>query len=253
MNTSGENNQMFLVCGYSAAGKTASLRNIRDQEDWIYFGCEAGKGIPFKHKFNYVKISDPKDLLESIYEIIEDEKDPKNKPYKGIIIDSIDFLMNQFESLYCYNVQDSRKGWQDYSQYFQELLQFALVAWNKPVICIAHLQTDMQNETNVMLSHVPVKGSLRWYTVESYFNVVIYARKMSVPELKPYEKDNDLLHISDRERQVGVKYVFQTLPTKLDHNNTIRGPMDLFTDNETYVDNDCQLILDKLNSYYGEN
>ena len=41
-----ENNKMFLICGYSAAGKTASLRNIKDQEDWIYFGCEANKGIP---------------------------------------------------------------------------------------------------------------------------------------------------------------------------------------------------------------
>lgn len=245
-----ENNKMFLICGYSAAGKTASLRNIKDQEDWIYFGCEANKGIPFKHKFNYITISDPKDLLQTIYDVIEDEKDPNNRPYKGIIIDSLDFLMSQFESLYCYRVKDSREGWQDYGQYFKELLQTALVAWNKPVICIAHLQTDMQDDTNVMLSHAPIKGGLKGFLIESFFNIVIYARKMEVPALKTYEKGNKLLNITDRERNLGIKYVFQTLPTKLDHNNTIRGPMDLFSDNETYVDNDCQLILDKLSEYY---
>jgi len=245
-----ENNKMFLICGYSATGKTASLRTIKNQEDWIYFGCEAGKGVPFKHNFTYVPIIDPMDLLATMEEIIEDEKDPNNKPYQGIIIDSLDFLMNQFESMYCYNVQDSRKGWQDYGQYFKKLLQETLVKWNKPVICIAHLQTDMQDETNVMLSHAPIKGALKGTLIEAYFNIVIYARKMSVPELKPYT--NNLLHISEREKNVGIKYVFQTLPTKLDHNNTIRGPMDLFSDNETFIDNDCQLILDKLEEYYGE-
>lgn len=110
----------------------------------------------------------------------------------------------------------------------------------------------MQDDTNVMLSHAPIKGGLKGFLIESFFNIVIYARKMEVPALKTYEKGNKLLNITDRERNLGIKYVFQTLPTKLDHDNTIRGPMDLFSDNETYVDNDCQLILDKLSEYYGD-
>lgn len=36
------NDQLILVCGYSATGKSASLRNIKNQEKWLYFNTEAG-------------------------------------------------------------------------------------------------------------------------------------------------------------------------------------------------------------------
>lgn len=36
------NDQLVLVCGESASGKSASLHNIKNQEKWFYFNCEAG-------------------------------------------------------------------------------------------------------------------------------------------------------------------------------------------------------------------
>ena len=38
-----QNDQLILICGTSAAGKSASLRNIKNQERWLYMGTEAGK------------------------------------------------------------------------------------------------------------------------------------------------------------------------------------------------------------------
>ena len=36
------NDQLVLIAGLSAAGKSASLRNIRNQENWFYMNTEAG-------------------------------------------------------------------------------------------------------------------------------------------------------------------------------------------------------------------
>ena len=36
------NDQLILVSGFSGSGKSAALRNIRNQEDWLYLNCESG-------------------------------------------------------------------------------------------------------------------------------------------------------------------------------------------------------------------
>ena len=36
------NNQLVLVNGVSGSGKSASLRNIKNQEDWLYMNTESG-------------------------------------------------------------------------------------------------------------------------------------------------------------------------------------------------------------------
>lgn len=36
------NDQLVLICGQSATGKSASLRNIRNQENWMLLNTEAG-------------------------------------------------------------------------------------------------------------------------------------------------------------------------------------------------------------------
>ena len=38
--------------------------------------------------------------------------------------------------------------------------------------------------------------------------------------------------------------------TKETLNSRIRGPMDLWADHETYIDNDIQLVIDRLHTYY---
>ena len=35
--------QLVLIAGSSAGGKSASLENLRDQENIIYLNCEAGR------------------------------------------------------------------------------------------------------------------------------------------------------------------------------------------------------------------
>ena len=62
--------------------------------------------------------------------------------------------------------------------------------------------------------------------------------------------DNDLLNITDKEKALGFKYVFQTQITADTVNERMRSAMGLFSDTETYIDNDAKLLMGRLHEYY---
>ncbi len=59
-----------------------------------------------------------------------------------------------------------------------------------------------------------------------------------------------MLNVTEEEELVGFKYVFQTRLDKDSVNERIRGPLGLWSVQETFIDNDLQLVLDKLQDYY---
>jgi hypothetical protein len=59
-----------------------------------------------------------------------------------------------------------------------------------------------------------------------------------------------LLKITPEEEALGFKYVFQTKLTKESVNERLRGPMGLWSTKETFIDNDVQLVLDRLQKFY---
>lgn len=80
------------------------------------------------------------------------------------------------------------------------------------------------------------------------FSTCINTKRLLIEELEGYE--NDLLVITPEERALGYKYVFQTKLTKDTVNERIRSPMGMWGNNETYIDNDVQLVIDRLNEFY---
>lgn len=61
---------------------------------------------------------------------------------------------------------------------------------------------------------------------------------------------NDLLNITPDEEALGFKYVFQTRLTKDTVGERMRGPLGLFETKETFIDNNAQLVLNRLHDYY---
>lgn len=240
------NNQLILISGKAATGKSYSLKGLREPEKWLYLGCESGKGLPFVNrngKLNAVKIKDPRQILLA-FEHAQEHPDE----VKGIIIDSLTFLMEMFESKFIYKSPNSRKGWSDYQQFFKEIMQDKVLQFNKPTIIIAHA-LDVENElTQETQTSVPIKGALKGTGVEAYFTHIVATKKMSLKALEPYA--NDMLHITPKDEIRGFKYVFQTQLTKETRNENIRGPEDAYTIEETFIDNDAQLLLDHLDKYY---
>lgn len=240
-----QNDQLVLICGASASGKSASLRNIRNQEKWLYMGTEAGKRLPFKNKFRSARVDDPMQVIQAFDYAIEHKDE-----VEGIIIDSLTFLMEQFESKYVLTAPNTMKAWSDYQQFFKFLMQDKVIKFGKPVIFTAHTQRILNENTGEFEVSVPIKGALKGNGLEAYFSCIVAAKKIPVKDLKDYQ--NDLLHITEEEEAVGYKHVFQTLITRTTTGERIRSPMGLFERKETYMDNDCQLLLDRLNEFYKE-
>lgn len=236
------NDHLVLLCGKSATGKSASLMGLKKPEGVMYLNCEAGKRLPFNAKFKQFTITDPLQIFEAF------TKAEELPDVHTIVVDSLTYLMDMYESLYVVNSANSMKAWGDFAQYFKQLMQQYVAKSSKQVIFIAHTKSDLNESEMVMETYVPVKGSIKNNGVESYFTVVIASKKVPLKTLKDY--NSGLLNITPEEEALGFKYVFQTKLTKDTVSERLRGPLGLFETNETFIDNNMQLVLDRLNHYY---
>lgn len=240
------NTQLILIAGFSASGKSASLRNLRNQERWLYLNTEAGKRLPFRNKFQSYNIEDPYQIWEA-FDAASPGGDMADDT-DGIIIDSATFMMDMLESQYVLPSANTQKAWGDFAQFFKILLQQKVVKFGKPVIITAHAKDELDEAAGVMKTFIPVKGSLKNNGLEAYFSTVVYAERVDIKELEKY--GNKMLEITEEERDLGYKHVFQTRPTKKSVGKRLRSPMGMFEKSETYIDNDAQKLLDHLAEYY---
>ena len=127
-------------------------------------------------------------------------------------------------------------------------MQRKVASSSKSVIFIAHTSDTLNEGEMVMETKVPVKGSLKNNGIESYFTVVIASKKVPLKTLSIYK--SDLLTITPEEEALGFKYVFQTKITKDSVNERLRGPLGLFDTKETFIDNNMQSVLNRLQEYY---
>lgn len=236
------NNLLVLVVGYSATGKSASLRNIQNQDKWMYLNAESGKRLPFKNKFDSYIITDPYQVHEA-FDFATD-----NDNVQGIVLESITFLMDMFESQYVIDSPNTMKAWADFAQFYRVLMLSKVPMFGKPVIISAHVKDELDEKNMEMKTYVPIKGSTKNTGVESNFSTVIASKKVPLKDLKGYS--NSMLNITEEEEMLGFKYVFQTRLTKSTTGERIRSPMDMFSKEETFIDNDCQLLLNRLSDFY---
>jgi hypothetical protein len=236
------NDYLVLLMGESASGKSASLRDLKSPEGVMYLNTEAGKRLPFRSKFQSYKVTDPLQIIEGIQEA-------ENMPeIHTIVIDSMTFMLDMFKSLYVRNSTNGMKAWDDFAEFFKDLMQQKVAASTKNVLFTAHT-LDTYNETKMcMETKIAVPGSLKNNGLESYFSLCIATKKMKVTDLSKYK--SALLTITPQEEALGIKYVYQTQLTKSTVNERIRGPMGMFDENETFIDNNMQLVFDRLHEYY---
>jgi hypothetical protein len=236
------NDHLVLLCGKSATGKSASLMGLKNPEGVMYLNCEAGKKLPFNAKFKQFTITDPHQVIEAF------EKAESMDGIHTIVVDSLTYLLDMYESNYVLNSTNTMKAWGDFAQYFKTLMQQYVAKSTKNVIFTAHTSDSLNESEMIMETKVPVKGSLKNNGIESYFTVVLASKKLQLKSLKDY--NSGLLTITPEEEALGFKYVFQCKLTKDTVNERLRGPLGLFGTKETYIDNNMQLVMDRLREYY---
>lgn len=236
------NDHLVLLCGKSATGKSASLMGLEKPEGVMYLNCEAGKKLPFKSKFKQFVITDPLQVIEAF-----DAAETMPEVHT-IVVDSLTYLLDMYESIYVLPSTNGMKAWGDFAQYFKNLMQQNVARSTKNVIFTAHTMDTLNESEMLMETKVPVKGSLKNNGIESYFSVIITSKKVNLKALKDY--GSSLLSITPEEEALGLKYVFQTKITKETVNERLRSPLGLFSTKETFMDNNLQLVLDRLKEYY---
>lgn len=236
------NDHLVLVSGKSATGKSASLMSLPNNDTTWYLNCEAGKKLPFKAKFKQFTITDPLQVLEA-FDVATGKPEVKT-----IVVDTLTYLLEMYDSLYIHNNANGQQAWGNFAQYYKELMQQKVAACGKEVIFLAHTLDVLNKSEMQMETYVPVKGSLKNNGIESYFSCVMSTKKVTLKELEKYK--SALLTITEEEEALGFKYVFQTKLTKETVGERIRGPLGLWANNETFIDNNIQLVLSRLNEYY---
>lgn len=243
-----ESPKSLLIAGESGSGKSFSLMNIKGPEGVLYLNCEGGKPLPFKNNFKRVTIEDP---LE-VFDILEKVKADSKNRYHTIVFDTVSFLMNRYESVHVLGAQNTMKAWGEYGQYFPKLIYDYVAPLEQHTIMLGHVEGVLNEETQRVEYKVPVKGALAKNGIEAYFTTVLYARKMAIKDIEKEAEEGPMLTISERDRNLGYKHVFQTRTTKQTVGDKIRSPWGLFKDDETYINNDAQAVIDRLKAYYAD-
>lgn len=237
------NDHLVLICGPSAAGKSASLHTLANPEGVLYACCEAGKRLPFRSKFKEINVTDPVRHIPELFQYAE-----QTEKVHTVVIDTLTFLMDMYESLYVLPAKDKMAGWSNYAEFFRNMMQQRVAPSKKNMIFLAHTLTNYDQNTLNMTTSVPIKGALKNIGIESMFSCVVAAKKMSLESLAPYA--NPLLKITPMDEMLGYKHVFQTQITKDTIGERIRGTMGMWTLEETFIDNDAQLLLNRLHEFH---
>ena len=238
------NDNLILISGKSSTGKSASFMNLNNPTGVMYLNTETNKKLPFKSKFKEFSVTDPFQIYEAFSEA---EKMPD---VHTIIIDSLTFMMDQFESIHVLSSTNTMKAWGEYAQFFKNLMNLYVSKSSKNVIMTAHTM-DVMNETEMINETIiKVKGSLMNNGIESYFSTVLAAKRMAIKKLNNTIAGSPLLTITAKEQAKEFKYVFQTDLTKETVNERIRSPINMWDTTETYIDNDVQLVIDRLHQFY---
>jgi len=237
-----ENDNLVLIGGKSATGKSASLMNIEKPEGVMYLNCENNKKLPFKSKFMELAVTDPLQIYEAFTKA-EDLKD-----IHTIVVDSLTYLMDMYETVHVLSATNTMKAWGEYAQFMKKLMSQYVAVSTKNIIFLAHTSDVMNEAEMINETLVKVKGSLMNQGIESYFSTVLSCKKVPVAKLEPYE--SDLLSITDEEEHLGFKYVYQTRLTKETVNERMRSSLGMWDVKETFIDNNIQHVIQRLHEYY---
>ena len=236
-----QNKNIVLIMGKPNTGKSTSLMNLHNQDKMVYLNTDL-KELPFKNRFlKNVEVSDALDVLTYINEI---EQSPQ---VEGAVLDTITFLMSMYERQYVNGATSTQKAWGDYGIFYKEFIH-AIKSGTKDYAILAHEDSFLNEQSMQMETRVPVKGSVGKIGVEADFTTILSTKQMPIKKLEGHE--NELLHITDAEREDGFKYVFCTRVTKESIGEKMRSAIGLWNRKELYIDNDLNQVFNRLKQYY---
>ncbi len=236
------NKSMVAVVGGAGAGKSASLRKIPNQKQWLYVNAEVNKPLPFEHEFKEVVVSTSKQAVTALKAAVGNDK------CKGIIIDTFTAMLDMQEMA---GKKEGKKDdkenkfaiWDKYRDYILTTFQDVVGICDKPLIVLCHteLGKDVKGRSVVKIA---VKGGMKDRGIESFFTNILYADCVDTEDLVGFE--NSHLTITPDEEEDELKYVLQTRKTGTGVGLNVRSTLGLWERKEAYIDNDITIFLNKM-------
>lgn len=232
----------FMVLGRPGMGKSYSLMNMKNQDRILYINGDK-KPLPFLSGMRVVSLDNPKQLMgeypddpESLVNQFEASDD-----YDTCVIDTLSFILEQFEDMYINrgSNKEKRQLWGEYGMFARDLFR-KINDSKKNWIIMCHTMTNEIEETGQTITQAFCKGSVAKIGLEAAFTSVLYVKNVPLNKLKP----NDLLEITEDEKEDGCKVVFQTRKDKQSRNESIKFINGIFPRDAIYIDNDCQKVFD---------
>lgn len=238
---------IVMIGGRSDTGKTASLRNLTDPGKKLYLNFE-GKQPPFPCKFVQQPITDPYTLHKLSLQLIEHG----TAKFDTLIIDSISACMGLYSTKYIgKNCENKMAGWGNYGSFYEKWANEMLPLLPQTVIVLAHIDAYEDEDTMRTYTQAVVQGKLKRIGLEADFGVVANTVVMPTDELKDF--NSPFLNVTEEDELEGFKHVIQTRKTLETKDTKIRspiGPPVFWEKDETFIDSDVQIILDRYNQYY---
>lgn len=241
-----DNKRVVLIAAPPSHGKTHSLYKLADDPGVAYLNTDL-KDLPFrvpKNGMKVLKITHPDLALDAI-----DDLEAEYPEVHTVILDTVTFLMDMYETQVVQTSSDTRKAWGGYATFYKGLMHRVKTS-EKNFIILAHAFTEYNDDSLSNETRVPIKGQIGKVGAEADFNIVLSCKKVTLKQLEKEECESEFLNISKKEERLGFKYVFQTELTKDTLSEKIRSPMGLWDDNELYIDNDIAHIIQRLAEYY---
>jgi hypothetical protein len=235
------NKNIVLVMGKPNTGKSTSLMKLKNQSKMVYLNTDL-KELPFRSQFlKEVEGSDALDVLGYIADI------EGTDAVEGAVLDTITFLMSMYERQYVVNAVNGQKAWGDYGNFYRDFIH-GIKAGSKDYAILAHEDSFLNEQSAQMETKVPIKGSVGKTGVEADFTTILSAKQIPIKKLEGHE--NDLLHITDDEKEDGFKHVFCTRVMKDTVGEKMRSAIGLWSRKELYIDNDLDQVFQRLREYY---
>jgi len=208
-----------LEIGESGGGKTYSFRNM-DRETTLFINIE-NKPLPFKTAFkNTVIPNTPQDVLTAL------QNGSKSPIIQQIVVDSfsayVDMLLLQARA--------TKTGYEIWSYYNEQIGKFNdyVKKVQKEVFVTAHYEILTDEVGGMKKKRAKVKGREWEGLIEKDYTLVVYAE--SVVEF-------------------GEKKAKHFFTLQADGVNSAKTPPDIFGADVTVIDNDSNLVLQKIREF----
>ena len=240
-----QNNHSVLVLAPSTMGKTFCLRNLPEFGKTVYINTD-GKPLPFrtdKKKFIEVLPGHPDEIPGII------EKASNTDVVTNIVLDTFTTMADARVDEVVEKADDKWEAWGGQKSFLNGIVKDVKMT-DKNFVVLAHETMAVDEDSGTVNRYAHIQGGFGKIGLEAHFSTIIGCTSIRPSTMKGIVPENDLLVVTEYEKEDDIKYVFQTRRVASTPGAKYRAPNGVWSRNELYIDNDIVPVIKRLDEYF---